>query len=62
MMRLILLQVALLFQGFFAIDPLENNGYKNVIVSIHPDVVPDDNGHEIFENIKASFFFKHVFS
>ena len=54
-MRLILLQVALLIQGIFATDSLENNGYKNVIVSIHPDV-PDDNGTYIIENIKASLF------
>ena len=54
-MRLILLQVVLLIQGIFAIDPLENNGYKNVIISIHPDV-PDDNGTYIIENIKASLF------
>ena len=30
----------------------ENNGYKNVIVAIHPDV-PEDNGPEIIDNIKV---------
>ena len=54
MRRLILLQLGLLFQGFLAIDPLENNGYKNVIVSIHPDITVDANSQKtIINNIKV---------
>ena len=54
MRQLILLQIGLLFQGFLAIDPLENNGYKNVIVSIHPDIAVDANSQQtIINNIKV---------
>ena len=31
----------------------ENNGYKDVIVTIHPDV-PEDNGYAIVDNIKVN--------
>ena len=55
MRRLILLQLGFLIQGFLAIDPLENNGYKNVIVSIHPDITVDANSQKtIINNIKVS--------
>ena len=55
MMRLILLQLGFLIQGFLAIDPLINNGYRNVIVSIHPDIAVDANSQEtIISNIKVS--------
>ena len=54
MRRLILLQLGFLIQGFLAIDPLENNGYKNVIVSIHPDITVDANSQKtIINNIKV---------
>ena len=36
---------------FFAID-FENNGYKDVVVTVHPDI-PDDNGQDIINNIKV---------
>ena len=54
MRQLILLQLILLFQGFLAIDPLENIGYKNVIVSIHPDIIVDANSQKtIITNIRV---------
>ena len=54
MRQLVLLQLVFLFQGFLAIDPLENNGYKNVIVSIHPDITVDVNSQQtIINNIKV---------
>ena len=39
-------------KGFIAISQFEDNGYKNVIVSIHPDV-PEENGSIIIKNIKV---------
>ena len=52
--QLVLLQLVFLFQGFLSIDPLENNGYKNVIVSIHPDITIDANSQQtIINNIKV---------
>ena len=54
MMRLVLLQLGFLIQGFFAIDPLIDNGYRNVIVSIHPDINVDANSQQtIISNIKV---------
>ena len=54
MRQLVLLQLVFLFQVFLAIDPLENNGYKNVIVSIHPDITVDANSQQtIINNIKV---------
>ena len=54
MMRLVLLQLGFLIQGFLAIDPLVANGYRNVIVSIHPDINVDANSQEtIISNIKV---------
>ena len=53
MMRQLIL-LGLLIQGFLAIDPLENNGYKNVIVSIHPDIIVDANSQKtIITNIRV---------
>ena len=49
-MRVLLLTL-LCVHGLSAID-FENNGYKNVIVSIHPDV-PETNGQDIIDNIKV---------
>ena len=55
MMRLVLLQLGFLIQGFLAIDPLIDNGYRNVIVSIHPDINVDANSQQaIISNIKVS--------
>ena len=54
MRRLVLLQLGLFLQGYLTIDPLENNGYKNVIVSIHPDITIDANSQQtIINNIKV---------
>ena len=53
-MRLVLLQLGFLIQGFLATDPLINNGYRNVIVSIHPDITVDANSQKtIITNIKV---------
>ena len=49
---MLLVTFVLIIQGLLAIDNFENNGYKNVIVSIHADI-PDDNGQAIVENIKV---------
>ena len=51
MIRVGLLIVAI-FNPVLGID-FENNGYKNVIVSIHPDV-SETNGQMIIDNIKVS--------
>lgn len=50
---LLLFFAAALWQGHStsAID-FVNNGYRNVIVSIHPDV-PETNGQAIVDNIKV---------
>ena len=54
MRQLVLLQLVFLFQGFLAIDPLIDNGYRNVIVSIHPDINVDANSQQtIISNIKV---------
>ena len=44
--------IVLFINGFIALSQFENNGYKNVIVSIHPDVA-DENGQDIIDNIKV---------
>ena len=50
-MRPILI-ITFLIKGFIAISQFEDNGYKNVIVSIHPDT-PEENGSNIIENIEV---------
>ena len=50
-MRPILI-ITFLIKGFIAISQFEDNGYKNVIVSIHPDT-PEENDSNIIENIKV---------
>ena len=52
MIRVGLLIVAIFNHAVLGID-FESNGYKNVIVSIHPDV-PESNGQLIIDNIKVS--------
>ena len=44
--------IVLFINGLIAFSQFENNGYKNVIVSIHPDVA-DENGQDIIDNIKV---------
>ena len=44
--------LALFINGLLAFSQFENNGYKNVIVSIHPDVA-EENGQDIIDNIKV---------
>ena len=51
MIRVGLLIVAI-FNPVLGIE-FESNGYKNVIVSIHPDV-SETNGQMIIDNIKVS--------
>ena len=50
-MRVILITLTII-QSIFAIS-FDRNGYKDVIVSIHPDV-PETNGQTIVDNIKVS--------
>ena len=50
---------ALIIQGLLATDNFENNGYKNVIVSIHPDIL-DDNGQDIIDNIKVHTYIQLI--
>ena len=47
-----ILVIIFIIKGLIAISQFEDNGYKNVIVSIHPDV-PAENGSIIIENIKV---------
>ena len=47
-----ILVIIFIIKGFIAISQFEDNGYKNVIVSIHPDT-PEENGSIIIENIKV---------
>ena len=47
-----ILVVIFIIKGLIAISQFEDNGYKNVIVSIHPDV-PEENGSTIIGNIKV---------
>ena len=47
-----ILVIIFIIKGFIAISQFEDNGYKNVIVSIHPDV-PAENGSTIIGNIKV---------
>ena len=52
-MKLAQVSILVLFvNGLLALSQFENNGYKNVIVSIHPDI-PDENGQDIIDNIKV---------
>ena len=52
-MKLVQAIILVLFvNGLFALSQFENNGYKNVIVSIHPDIA-DENGQDIIDNIKV---------
>ena len=53
-MRMLVLIILLFTPGFLAIS-FENNGYKDVIVTIHPDVpeVNGQNGQNIINNIKV---------
>ena len=44
--------ILLFINGLIASSQFENNGYKNVIVSIHPDVA-NENGQDIIDNIKV---------
>ena len=44
--------IVLFINGLIALSQFENNGYKNIIVSIHPDVA-DENGQDIIDNIKV---------
>ena len=44
--------IVLFVNGLIAFSQFGNNGYKNVIVSIHPDVA-DENGQDIIDNIKV---------
>ena len=46
--------IVLFINGLIAFSQFENNGYKNVIVSIHPDVA-DENGQDIIDNIKVCY-------
>ena len=50
-MRMLVLIILLFTPGLLAIT-FENNGYKDVIVTIHPDV-PEVNGQNIINNIKV---------
>ena len=55
-------QILPLFVTFLALyqvqgQTFENNGYKDLVVSIHPDV-PATNQQQIIENLKVSFFYK----
>ena len=52
-MKLVQAIILVLFiNGLLAFSQFENNGYKNVIISIHPDVA-DENGQDIIDNIKV---------
>ena len=52
-MKLVQAIILVLFvNGLLALSQFENNGYKNVIVSIHPDIA-DENGQDIIDNIKV---------
>lgn len=48
------LLIVLFINGLIAFSQFENNGYQNVIVSIHPDVA-DENGQDIIDNIKVCY-------
>ena len=49
-MKLVQAIILVLFiNGLLAFSQFENNGYKNVIVSIHPDVA-DENGQDIIHS------------
>ena len=50
-MRMLVLIILFFTPGLLAIT-FENNGYKDVIVTIHPDV-PEVNGQNIINNIKV---------
>ena len=50
-MRMLVLIILLFTPGLLAIT-FENNGYQDVIVTIHPDV-PEVNGQNIINNIKV---------
>lgn len=50
-MKAFLLVGLICINGISAIT-FENNGYKDVIVSIHPDV-PEKDGQTIIDNIKV---------
>ena len=54
-----ILVIIFIIKGLIAISQFEDNGYKNVIVSIHPDV-PKDNGLIIIENIKVCAFTMYI--
>ena len=51
-MKLIGIALLLLFSITAKAFELENNGYKDVVVTIHPDV-PETNGQAIVDNIKV---------
>ena len=50
-MRMLVLIILLFTPGLLAIT-FENNGYQDVIVTIHPDVLEID-GQGIIDNIKV---------
>ena len=54
-----ILVIIFIIKGLIAISQFEDNGYKNVIVSIHPDV-PTENGSIIIENIKVCAFTMYI--
>ena len=59
MIRVGLLIVAIFNPAVLGIE-FESNGYKNVIVSIHPDV-SETNGQMIIDNIKVSVLHTNYF-
>ena len=51
-LKMLALLFLLFTPGLIAID-FENNGYKDVVVTIHPDV-PETSGEDIINNIQVS--------